>query len=70
MIRIAIDRHYCSFPTVGKGPFFDKLRTNPHFQILRLSGHACHNDFVNDLRQQFIASDSHSSEAPPFSESE
>jgi DNA-binding winged helix-turn-helix (wHTH) protein/TolB-like protein len=48
MLKIAIDRHYCSFPTVDKDPFFDKLRTNPQFQKLRLAGQACHTDFVND----------------------
>jgi DNA-binding winged helix-turn-helix (wHTH) protein/TolB-like protein len=48
MLKIAIDGHYCSYPTVDKDPFFDRLRTNPQFQRLRLAGQACHNDFVND----------------------
>ena len=48
MLKIAIDRHYCSFPTLDKDPFFDKLRTNPQFQKLRLAGQVCHADFVND----------------------
>lgn len=48
MLKTAIDRHYCSFPTVDKDPFFYKLRTNFQFQKLRLAGQACHNDFVND----------------------
>jgi DNA-binding winged helix-turn-helix (wHTH) protein/TolB-like protein len=48
MLKVAIDRHYCSVPAVDKDPFFDKLRTNPQFQKLRLAGQACHNDFVND----------------------
>ena len=48
MLKIAIDRHYCSFPTVDKDPFFDRLRNNPQFQKLRLAGEACHADFVSD----------------------
>ena len=48
MLKIAIDRHYCSFPTVDKDPFFDKLRTNAEFLKLRAAGSACHADFVND----------------------
>jgi len=48
MLKIAIDHHYCAFPTVDKDPFFDHLRTNPQFQKLRLAGEACHADFVNN----------------------
>lgn len=48
MLKIAIDHHYCSFPTVDKDPFFDHLRTNAQFQKLRLAGEACHADFVNN----------------------
>ena len=48
MLKIAIDRHYCSYPSVDKDPFFDRLRANPRFQTLRLAGMACHADFAND----------------------
>jgi len=48
MLKLAIDHHYCSYPSVDKDPFFDRLRTNPQFQKLRLAGMACHADFVND----------------------
>ena len=53
MLKIAIDRHYCSFPTVDKDPFFDKIRTNPQFQKLRLVGQSCHNDFMADREEAF-----------------
>lgn len=48
MLKIAIERNYCSYPTMDKDPFFDGLRANPQFQKLRLAGMACHNDFVSD----------------------
>lgn len=64
MLKIAIDRHYCSFPTVDKDPFFDRLRNNPQFQKLRLAGEACHADFVNSRGQEFMASDSHTLKEP------
>jgi DNA-binding winged helix-turn-helix (wHTH) protein/TolB-like protein len=70
MLKIAIDRHYCSFPTLDKDPFFDKLRANPQFQKLRLAGQACHNDFVNDRGKQYMPSDTHASKEPPFSGSD
>ncbi|HXS74593.1 MAG TPA: winged helix-turn-helix domain-containing protein [Terracidiphilus sp.] len=48
MLKLAVDHHYCSFPAMDKDPFFDRLRTNPQFQKVRLAGMACHADFVND----------------------
>jgi DNA-binding winged helix-turn-helix (wHTH) protein/TolB-like protein len=48
MLKVAIDRHYCSYPAIDRDPFFDRLRTNPQFQQLRIAGMACHNDFVSD----------------------
>jgi DNA-binding winged helix-turn-helix (wHTH) protein/TolB-like protein len=46
MLRIAIDRNYCSYPAMDKDPFFDSLRTNPQFLKLRQAGIACHDDFT------------------------
>jgi len=48
MLKIAIDRHYCSYPAADKDSFFDRLRTNPRFQALRQAGMACHADFAKD----------------------
>jgi serine/threonine protein kinase len=48
MLKIAIDRNYCSYPAMDNDPFFNQLRTNPQFQRLRLAGIACHNDFTSD----------------------
>jgi DNA-binding winged helix-turn-helix (wHTH) protein/TolB-like protein len=48
MLKIAIDRHYCSYPAVDKDSFFDRLRTNQRFQALRQAGMACHADFAKD----------------------
>ena len=47
MLKIAIDRNYCSYPAMDRDPLFAGLRTNPQFQRLRSAGMACHNDFVN-----------------------
>jgi len=54
MLKIAIDRHYCSYPTVDKDPLFDKLRSNPQFQKLRLAGMACHDAFANDRDMRLL----------------
>jgi DNA-binding winged helix-turn-helix (wHTH) protein/TolB-like protein/Tfp pilus assembly protein PilF len=65
MLKIAIDRHYCSFPTMDKDPFFDHLRTNPQFQKLRLAGMACHTDFVNGRDSRSSRSLASASERKP-----
>jgi hypothetical protein len=56
MLKIAIDRHYCSYPALDKDPFFDGLRSNPQFQKLRLAGMACHDAFASDRDMQRITS--------------
>jgi DNA-binding winged helix-turn-helix (wHTH) protein/TolB-like protein len=48
MLKIAIDRNYCSYPAMDKDPFFNGLRTNANFQKLRQAGIACHNNFVSN----------------------
>jgi tetratricopeptide (TPR) repeat protein len=48
LLKIAINRNYCSYPAMDNDPFFNQLRTNPQFQKLRLAGVACHNDFTID----------------------
>lgn len=48
MLKVAIDRNYCSYPAVDRDPFFDGLRANAQFQKLRAAGMACHNDFASD----------------------
>lgn len=55
MLKTAIDRHYCSFPTVDKDPFFDKLRSDARFQKLRLAGMACHDAFASDRDMRQLA---------------
>jgi DNA-binding winged helix-turn-helix (wHTH) protein/TolB-like protein len=48
ILKVAIDRNYCSFPAMDKDPFFDGLRANAQFQKLRQAGIACHRDFLNN----------------------
>lgn len=55
MLKIAIDRHYCSYPAMDKDPFFNQLRNNSQYQMLRKAGFACHADFTDDREKQFIA---------------
>ena len=52
MLKIAIDRNYCSYPAMDKDPFFDSLRTNPQFLKLRQAGIACHDDFTANRQKQ------------------
>lgn len=52
LLKIAIDRNYCSYPAMDSDPFFNSLRTNPQFQKLRLAGMACHNDFAGDREKR------------------
>jgi len=54
MLKIAIDRNYCSYPTMDRDPLFNGLRANPQFQKLRVEGMACHNDFVNDREGNYL----------------
>jgi TolB-like protein len=51
MLKLAIDRNYCSYPTMDRDPFFDKLRNNPAFAKVRAAGIACHENFVANREQ-------------------
>ena len=48
MLKIAIERNYCSWPAVDKDPLFEGIRGNAQFKRLRLAGMACHNAFAMD----------------------
>jgi DNA-binding winged helix-turn-helix (wHTH) protein/TolB-like protein len=60
MLKLAIDRNYCSYPTMDKDPFFDKLRNDPAFGKVRAAGIACHENFVANREQtpKMLASES------------
>jgi serine/threonine protein kinase len=69
LLKIAIDRNYCSYPAMDNDPFFNQLRTNSQFQKLRLAGMACHNDFASDRDKRQLkpvrnASEQHSVPLP------
>ena len=51
MLKLAIERNYCSYPTVDKDPFFNQLRTNPEFTRIRQAAIACHEAFVANRLQ-------------------
>jgi hypothetical protein len=51
MLKLAIERNYCSYPAMDKDPFFNQLRTNPEFTRIRQEGVACHEAFVANRLQ-------------------
>jgi DNA-binding winged helix-turn-helix (wHTH) protein/TolB-like protein len=55
MLKVAIDRNYCSYPAMDKDPFFDGLRGNAQFQKLRQAGIACYTDFVSNREKSRTA---------------
>ena len=58
MLKVAIDRNYCSYPAMDKDPFFNSLRSNATFQKLRQASIACHNNFLSDRdKRKSAASD-------------
>lgn len=53
MLKLAIERNYCSYPTVDRDPFFEKVRTSAQFAEVRAMGIACHENFVANREQSF-----------------
>jgi hypothetical protein len=51
MLRLAIDRNYCSFPAMEKDPLFDKLRNDPEFKKIRAYGMMCHEYFLANRKR-------------------
>ncbi len=46
MLKLAIQRNYCSYPAIDQDPFFAKIRTSPQFSDVRALGIACHDNFA------------------------
>jgi hypothetical protein len=46
LLKLAIDRNYCSYPTMDLDPFFNKLRNDAGFAKVRAAGIECHNNFL------------------------
>jgi TolB-like protein len=51
MLKLAIERNYCSYPAMDNDPFFNQLRTNPDFTRVRQAAIACHEAFVANRLQ-------------------
>lgn len=51
MLKLAIERNYCSYPAMDKDPFFNKVRSSPQFSEVRVAGIACHQNFVANREQ-------------------
>jgi TolB-like protein len=47
MLRIAVDRHYCSYPALDSDPLFARFRENPEFQQIRQIAIQCQQSFVS-----------------------
>jgi DNA-binding winged helix-turn-helix (wHTH) protein/TolB-like protein len=51
MLKLAIERNYCSYPAMDKDPFFNRVRSSPQFSEARATGIACHQNFVANREQ-------------------
>ncbi len=51
MLKLAVERNYCSYPAMDKDPFFDGLRNNSKFNQIRQAAIACHENFVANRLQ-------------------
>jgi DNA-binding winged helix-turn-helix (wHTH) protein/TolB-like protein len=51
MLKLAIDRNYCSFPAMDKDPLFNGSRSRPEFKSVRAAGMACHEYFLANRRR-------------------
>jgi len=46
LLRTAIARNYCAYPSIDRDPFFANLRDNPEFRRTRAAAIACHENFI------------------------
>jgi DNA-binding winged helix-turn-helix (wHTH) protein/TolB-like protein len=46
MLRLAIERNYCSYPAMDRDPLFNNVRGSQQFSEVRAAGIACHQNFV------------------------
>ncbi|KAA6465216.1 hypothetical protein DYQ86_04530 [Acidobacteria bacterium AB60] len=51
MLKLAIDRNYCSYPAMDKDPLFDRLRDHPEFMRIRAAGMMCHDYFLANRKR-------------------
>jgi hypothetical protein len=51
MLKLAIERNYCSYPAMDKDPFFNSVRSSPQFSEARAIGISCHQNFVANREQ-------------------
>jgi hypothetical protein len=47
MLRIAVSRHYCSYPAMDNDPLLARIRTTPEFQQIRQAAIQCQQSFLN-----------------------
>ena len=46
MLRLAVDRHYCSYPAMDEDPMFAPLRKSREYQQIRQAGIQCQQTFL------------------------
>jgi DNA-binding winged helix-turn-helix (wHTH) protein/TolB-like protein len=51
MLKLSIDRNYCSFPAMDKDPLFDRLRDVPEFKKVRATAMLCHESFLANRKR-------------------
>ena len=54
MLKLAVDRNYCSYPAMDRDPLFDKLRGNAEFQRIRGEAVLCHENFVANRERSTV----------------
>lgn len=64
MLALAIGGGYCSYPTMDRDPFFDKIRSVPEFAKVRAMGIACHENFLANHKEASKISASRAVESP------
>ncbi|MDQ6802104.1 MAG: protein kinase [Acidobacteriota bacterium] len=47
MLRLAVDRHYCSYPAIDNDPLLARIRTTPEFQQIRKAAIQCQQSFLS-----------------------
>ena len=54
MLKLAVDRNYCSYPAMDKDPLFDRLRGNAEYQRIRGEAVLCHEDFIANRERSTV----------------
>jgi hypothetical protein len=51
LLKLAVQRNYCSYPAMDSDPLFANVRTTPEFAAIRAAGIACQKRFLSERQQ-------------------